>query len=263
MAVLRSGGVVGIASIIKHEVNVNSLGAGRRIPATPATHMAAAAGAGMATLLVTNPLWVVKTRLQVQNIQLQIAGGGTARLRAHPYTGTFNALWRIQKEEGLQGLYSGLAPSLMGIFHVAIQFPLYEYCKSQLAERQNFRSDELPASQLVVTSAFSKMVASTSTYPHEVIRSYMHVTGSGPVNGLLEAIRTIMQEDGLRGFYRGCATNLLRTTPAAAITFTSFELIARAMRRMAEKQRVQSNIALEEAQTAMHLPQELQSEVQK
>jgi hypothetical protein len=28
-----------------------------------------------------------------------------------------------------------------------------------------------------MTSAFSKMVASTATYPHEVIRSYMHVTG--------------------------------------------------------------------------------------
>jgi hypothetical protein len=39
------------------------------------------------------------------------------------------------------------------------------------------RTDELSASELVVTSAFSKMVASTITYPHEVVRSYMHVTG--------------------------------------------------------------------------------------
>jgi hypothetical protein len=40
------------------------------------------------------------------------------------------------------------------------------------------RTDELSASELVVTSAFSKMVASTITYPHEVVRSYMHVTGA-------------------------------------------------------------------------------------
>jgi hypothetical protein len=48
----------------------------------------------------------------------------------------------------------------------------------------------------------------------------------------------IFREDGLRGFYRGCATNLLRTTPAAALTFTSFELIARALRKLAGEQAV-------------------------
>ena len=47
-------------------------------------------------------------------------------------------------------------------------------------------------------------------------------------------IRTIWLEDGIKGFYRGCATNLLRTTPAAALTFTSFELIVRALRSMTE-----------------------------
>jgi hypothetical protein len=30
----------------------------------------------------------------------------------------------------------------------------------------------------------------------------------------------------------GCLTNLLRTTPAAALTFTSFELIARGLRQV-------------------------------
>ena len=39
-----------------------------------------------------------------------------------------------------------------------------------------------------------------------------------------------MKEDGIRGFYRGCTTNLIRTTPAAALTFTSYEMIARSMR---------------------------------
>lgn len=37
----------------------------------------------------------------------------------------------------------------------------------------------------------------------------------------------ILQADGVRGLYRGCITNLVRTTPAAAITFTSYEIISR------------------------------------
>jgi solute carrier family 25 folate transporter 32 len=51
------------------------------------------------------------------------------------------------------------------------------------AAQRGVRTDELTASELVMTSAFSKMVASTITYPHEVIRSYMHVTGGGMSGG--------------------------------------------------------------------------------
>jgi uncharacterized membrane-anchored protein YhcB (DUF1043 family) len=77
----------------------------------------------------------------------------------------------------------------------------------------------------------------------------LHIAGSGPLAGLGDACRVIYREDGLRGFYRGCATNLLRTTPAAALTFTSFELIARALRRLAApQQQQQQQLELERQQ---------------
>ena len=104
---------------------------GREWASSPGVHMAAAAGAGAATMLITNPLWVVKTRLQTQNMGIRMGSGRNPAL----YKGTADALIRIAKEEGLSGLYSGLGPSLLGVMHVVIQFPLYEDLKRRLGGR--------------------------------------------------------------------------------------------------------------------------------
>ena len=201
-------------------------------------HMTSAAGAGAATVLVTNPLWVVKTRLQVQHSR---ALRGSMPTRA-VYAGTLDALRRVATEEGARGLYSGLAPSLAGIAHVVIQFPVYERLKLELARGDVFgirRAEaatgdasrdvgDLTGLELACASAVAKMVASSVTYPHEVIRSHMHVQGFGPFGGVLSLTKKIHAEGGgWRAFYRGVGTNLVRTTPAAAITFTSYELISR------------------------------------
>ena len=123
-------------------------------------HMISAAGAGMATVFVTNPLWVVKTRLQVQHSEALRA----SMPRRVPYSGAFSALRRVAAEEGVRGLYSGLAPSLAGISHVVIQFPVYEQLKLELATRRGKGVEALTPTELVVASAVAKMVASSVTY---------------------------------------------------------------------------------------------------
>ncbi|GMH32870.1 hypothetical protein BSKO_00704 [Bryopsis sp. KO-2023] len=187
-------------------------------------HLVSAAGAGVATVFATNPLWVVKTRLQTQDMGLPVSWPR--------YRGTFDALRRITVEEGASRLYSGLAPSMLGVLHVAVQFPLYEFTKSRIATRGNKRTEQLTIPELIFASSTAKMVASTLTYPHEVVRSMMHVKGTGPFKGFRETCRALNREAGMRGFYRGLSVNLLRTVPAAAITFTSFELIARTLRNI-------------------------------
>ncbi|CAL5375095.1 unnamed protein product [Camellia sinensis] len=59
-------------------------------------------------------------------------------------------------------------PSLVGISHVAIQFPAYEKIKSYFAKRDNTTTSKLSPGKLVIASAVSKLVASVMTYPHEV-----------------------------------------------------------------------------------------------
>ena len=187
-------------------------------------HMFAAIGAGISTIVVTNPLWVVKTRLQTQGMGL--------KTNWQRYRGTLDGLQSIIRKEGFSRLYAGLVPSFLGIAHVAVQFPLYENLKSRLSRRADGTQKELSVHELILASSLSKMVASTITYPHEVLRSHMHLNGTRPFSGLKDTFRMILREHGIRGFYKGCGINLCRAVPSAAITFTSFELISRLLRRL-------------------------------
>ncbi|KAJ6343700.1 hypothetical protein OIU76_005445 [Salix suchowensis] len=122
-----------------------------------------------------------------------------------------------------------LMPALAGIStHVAIRFPTYEKIKMYLATRGNTTINKLGACDVAVASSVSRIFASTSAYPHEVIRSRLQEQGfhsEKRYSGVVDCINKVFQQEGLPGFYRGCATNLIRTTPAAVITFTSFEMI--------------------------------------
>ncbi|CAF4224156.1 unnamed protein product, partial [Rotaria sp. Silwood2] len=121
--------------------------------------------------------------------------------------------------------------------HVGIQFPLYEYFKKKLATHSS--SDQrLSIGQLMLASSVSKLIASCSAYPHEIVRSRLQVAGHGrrvqsiystlaipfhEYKNVRDAVRSIAKEEGLRGFYRGLLPNLIRTIPSAVLTLLSYE----------------------------------------
>ena len=88
--------------------------------------MVAASAAGLMTLVFTNPITVVKTRLCLQE-KLPPASVDSKR----HYSGMLDAFLKIVKYEGCVGLYKGFIPGLFGVVHGAIQFMAYEDLKNR------------------------------------------------------------------------------------------------------------------------------------
>ncbi|CAG8444865.1 5544_t:CDS:10 [Acaulospora morrowiae] len=178
-------------------------------------HIIAAMGAGASSTVVTNPLWVIKTRFMTQN-----------ETTAYKYRNTLDAFATIYRSEGMRGFYKGLGPSLMGVSHVAVQFPLYEKMKTWLKPPDK---DHLSNVSILLASSVSKMAASIATYPHEVVRTRLQNQTRKPFKyqGVFHAVKVIEKEEGWTAFYKGMSTNLLRTVPASALTILTYEILVR------------------------------------
>ena len=98
----------------------------------PMEHFAASCMAGACLVALTNPLWLIKTRLQLQNSRLQEQVEKSKSIKP-PYKGLTHAAYTIVKEEGFLALYKGSIPALMLVSHGGIQFVSYEFLKSKFA----------------------------------------------------------------------------------------------------------------------------------
>ena len=92
------------------------------------------------------------------------------------YRGTIDAIRKMYRAEGLRVFYSGLGPALLGLTHVAIQFPLYEFLKQRftglsMGENTTHPDDSTHYLGISAATFLSKVAATSATYPHEVLRT--------------------------------------------------------------------------------------------
>uniref|UniRef100_A0A131XWN4 Solute carrier family 25 member 32 n=1 Tax=Ixodes ricinus TaxID=34613 RepID=A0A131XWN4_IXORI len=186
----------------------------------PGQHMLAAAEAGVVTLLMTNPIWVVKTRMCLQYSTVKLPDS----LR---YTSMMDALSKIYRHEGVRGLYRGFVPGVFGVSHGALQFMAYEEMKKFYVQ---FYKDnalkQLGTLEYLVFAALSKLFATTMTYPYQVLRARLQ-DQHNRYSGVGDCIVRTWRFEGYKGFYKGLVPNILRVTPATAITFVVYENVSK------------------------------------
>lgn len=187
----------------------------RRLPKdnrdTPFVHVLSAASAGFISSCVTNPIWLIKTRLQLDRSQ----------------GGFFSVLKNIHTEQGIVGFWKGVTASWWGISETMIHFVMYEFLKKTLAKQQNRREGQeqslVDFLGYMLCGATSKTCATCVAYPHEVARTRMRESGS-KYKSFWQTLLVVRREEGRRGLYRGLGTQLIRQIPNTAIMMATYEL---------------------------------------
>ncbi|KAH6848346.1 mitochondrial carrier domain-containing protein [Chaetomium sp. MPI-CAGE-AT-0009] len=179
-------------------------------------HAQAAVVAGIATATATNPIWLVKTRLQLDASRAQEAGGAATRR----YRNSLDCVRKVWQQEGVRGLYRGLGASYFSTVENAVNL---DDATTWGGEVRHWISTSGAAGA-------AKLVATLATYPYEVLTTRLRQpmeNGAPRYVGLVHCVRAIRAEEGWSALYGGLTPHLMRSIPASIVTMSVYEFVLR------------------------------------
>ncbi|XP_010889257.2 calcium-binding mitochondrial carrier protein Aralar1 isoform X1 [Esox lucius] len=172
----------------------------------------AGGAAGGSQVIFTNPLEIVKIRLQV-------AGEITTSRRVGALT--------VVRDLGLFGLYKGAkACFLRDIPFSAIYFPVYAHTKAEFADAEG----RIGPLQLLTAGAIAGIPAASLVTPADVIKTRLQVAaraGQTTYTGVIDCFRKIVAEEGFRALWKGAGARVCRSSPQFGVTLVTYELLQR------------------------------------
>ncbi|KAG9453897.1 hypothetical protein H6P81_006801 [Aristolochia fimbriata] len=212
-----------------------------------------AALSGCVNVLMTNPIWVVVTRMQTYTklsrkpqlpSALSLSPDEAIAVAAieSPY-GTSHAVQEVYDEAGVLGFWRGVLPTLIMVSNPSIQFMIYETLLKQLKGRRALGNGtkSVTALEVFLLGAVAKLGATVVTYPLLVVKSRLQVKQvkegdkSHHYRGTLDAIVKMIKHEGLSGFYKGMSTKIVQSVLAAAVLFMVKEELVKSARLLLAK----------------------------
>ncbi|CAH0560728.1 unnamed protein product [Brassicogethes aeneus] len=164
------------------------------------------------------PTELVKCKLQAMreiSKQDKLAGVDTKMM------GPLHLTSYILKTDGPQGLFKGLVPTLVrempGYFFF---FGGYEGTR-ELLRQPGKSKDEIGLLRTMIAGSVGGIVFWSLTYPIDMAKSRIQV-GKSQEN-LVGTIMSILRNEGVVSLYHGLTPSLLRTIPATAALFATYE----------------------------------------
>ncbi|KNE59156.1 hypothetical protein AMAG_03484 [Allomyces macrogynus ATCC 38327] len=196
---------------------------GRRVMSTVES-MIAGAVAGSATVLVTNPIWVINTRMTVKKDSLDESGAPVKKL------GAWEMFLKVIREEGPASLWQGLIPALILVINPIIQYTVFEQARGRLEKirRTSGGSGVLSSFDIFLLGALAKLTATGVTYPYLVVKNRMQLKqsktdDSARYSSVMDGFRKILKQEGVKGLYKGIETKIVQSVLTASLLFTAKE----------------------------------------
>ncbi|NXX47510.1 CMC2 protein, partial [Tricholaema leucomelas] len=168
--------------------------------------------AGGSQVIFTNPLEIVKIRLQV-------AGEITTGPRVSALT--------VLRDLGFFGLYKGAkACFLRDIPFSAIYFPCYAHLKASFANEDG----RVSPGNLLLAGSIAGMPAASLVTPADVIKTRLQVAaraGQTTYSGVVDCFAKILREEGPKALWKGAGARVFRSSPQFGVTLVTYELLQR------------------------------------
>ncbi|EDW35861.1 GL16987 [Drosophila persimilis] len=179
----------------------------------------AAMGAG----LVTNPVEVIKIRMQLQG---ELAARGS---HAQPYKNVLQAFVAVAKNDGILGLQKGLAPALCFQF-IINSIRLSTYTRAVEKGWVHNKKGEISFLRGMFWGALGGVVGSYCASPFFLIKTQLQAQAAKQIavgyqhshTSMTNAIRQIYRKSGFFGLWRGSMASVIRTTVASSVQISTF-----------------------------------------
>lgn len=197
--------------------------------------MIAGAIAGSATVLLTNPIWVVNTRMTTRQRNKESDETMLPGAKPPKAPTTLGTLLALIKKEGPLALFSGVVPALVLVINPILQYTIFEQLKNVLEKKKR-----ITPTTAFLLGALGKLFATSITYPYITVKSRMHVAGrDGARESMANGMRKIYREEGTVGFYKGIGPKVTQSVLTAAFLFAFkdvlYEQTIKLRRRVAAK----------------------------